>query len=79
MSAVLGHDWRLRSAILRGCVFSLSLSATGVIGQAVNHFVYSMTNGLLGYPLLESIDYRSVLMKEGQRRRAGVRDILRCT
>jgi hypothetical protein len=31
----------------------------------VNHFVYSMMNGLLGYPLLESIDYRSVLMEEG--------------
>src|SRR3984957_20683930 len=31
----------------------------------MNHFVYSMMNGLLGYPLLESIDYRSVLMEEG--------------
>jgi hypothetical protein len=31
----------------------------------MNHFVYSMVNGLLGYPILESIDYRSVLMEEG--------------
>jgi hypothetical protein len=31
----------------------------------MNHFVYSMVNGLLGYPLLESIDYRPVLMEEG--------------
>jgi hypothetical protein len=31
----------------------------------MNYFVYSMMNGMLGYPLLESIDYRSVLMEEG--------------
>ena len=31
----------------------------------MNQLVYSMMNGLLGYPLLESIDYRSVLMEEG--------------
>ena len=31
----------------------------------MNHFVYSMMNGLLGYPLLESIDYRSGLIEEG--------------
>jgi hypothetical protein len=31
----------------------------------MNYFVYSMMNGLLGYPLLESIDYRSVLIEEG--------------
>jgi len=27
--------------------------------------MYSMMNGLLGYPLLESIDYRSALVEEG--------------
>lgn len=32
---------------------------------AINHFVYSMVNGLLGYPLLEPVDYRPVLMEEG--------------
>lgn len=31
----------------------------------INDFVYSMVNGLLGYPLLESIDYRPILMEEG--------------
>jgi hypothetical protein len=31
----------------------------------MSHFVYSMLNGLLGYPLLESIDYRKVLIEEG--------------
>lgn len=31
----------------------------------MNDFVYSMMNGLLGYPLLDSIDYRPVLMAEG--------------
>lgn len=31
----------------------------------MNHFVYSMVNGLLGYPLLDSVDYRPVLMEEG--------------
>jgi len=35
------------------------------IRAVMNHFVYSMMNGLLGYPLLESVDYRSVLMEEG--------------
>ena len=35
------------------------------VRAVMNHFVYSMMNGLLGYPLLESIDYRSVLMEEG--------------
>lgn len=30
----------------------------------VNHFVYSMVNGLLGYPLLESTGYQSVLVEE---------------
>lgn len=30
----------------------------------MNHFLYSMMNGLLGYPLLESVDYRPVLMEE---------------
>lgn len=30
----------------------------------MNQFAYSMVNGLLGYPLLESIDYRPVLMEE---------------
>lgn len=32
---------------------------------AINHFAYSMVNGLLGYPLLESIDCRAVLIEEG--------------
>lgn len=32
---------------------------------AMSHFVYSMVNGLLGYPLLESVDYQPVLMQEG--------------
>jgi hypothetical protein len=31
----------------------------------MNDFVYSMVNGLLGYPLLDSVDYRPVLMDEG--------------
>jgi hypothetical protein len=31
----------------------------------VSDFVYSMVNGLLGYPLLEEVDYRPVLMEEG--------------
>jgi hypothetical protein len=31
----------------------------------INEFMYSMMNGLLGYPLLESIDYRSALLEEG--------------
>ena len=31
----------------------------------MNHFVYSMMNGMLGYPLLEPVDYRPVLMEEG--------------
>jgi hypothetical protein len=31
----------------------------------VNDFVYSMVNGLLGYPILDSVDYRPVLMEEG--------------
>jgi hypothetical protein len=31
----------------------------------MNHFVYSMMNGMLGYPLLEPVDYRLVLMEEG--------------
>jgi hypothetical protein len=31
---------------------------------AMNHFVYQMINGLLGYPLLESIDYRRILLDE---------------
>ena len=31
----------------------------------MNHFVYSMMNGLLGNPLLESVDYRPILMEEG--------------
>jgi hypothetical protein len=31
----------------------------------MSHFVYSMVNGLLAYPLLESIDYQPVLMQEG--------------
>jgi hypothetical protein len=30
----------------------------------MNHFVYSMANGLLGYPLLESIDYRPILLEK---------------
>lgn len=30
----------------------------------MNQFVYSMLNGLLGYPLLESVDCRPVLMEE---------------
>jgi hypothetical protein len=32
---------------------------------AVNGFVYSMVNGLLGYPVLDSVDYRPVLLEEG--------------
>jgi hypothetical protein len=35
------------------------------VRAVMNHFVYSMMNGLLGYPLLESIDCGSVLMEEG--------------
>jgi hypothetical protein len=31
---------------------------------AINGFVYSMTNGLLGYPLLVSVDYRAALIEE---------------
>jgi len=31
----------------------------------MNDFVYSMVNGLLGYPLLDSVDYCPVLMEEG--------------
>lgn len=31
----------------------------------MNGFVYSMMNGLLGYPLLKSVDYQPVLMEEG--------------
>lgn len=31
---------------------------------AINDFVYSMTNGLLGYPLLDSVDYQSALIEE---------------
>jgi hypothetical protein len=30
----------------------------------INDFVYSMANGLLGYPLLESIDYGPILLEE---------------
>lgn len=32
---------------------------------AINHFTYSMVNGLPGYPLLDSIDYQVVLIEEG--------------
>jgi hypothetical protein len=35
------------------------------VRATMNHFVHSMMNGLLGYPLLDSIDYRPVLMEEG--------------
>jgi hypothetical protein len=35
------------------------------VRAVMNHFVHSMMNGLLGYPLLDSIDYRPVLMEEG--------------
>jgi len=31
----------------------------------INDFVYSMMNGLLGYPLLDLVDYRPTLMEEG--------------
>ena len=31
---------------------------------AINGFVYSMTNGLLGYPLLDSVDYQAALIEE---------------
>jgi hypothetical protein len=31
---------------------------------AINNFVYSLTNGLLGYPLLDSVDYQSALIEE---------------
>lgn len=31
---------------------------------AINDFVYSMANGLLGHPLLDSVDYQSALTEE---------------
>jgi hypothetical protein len=55
------------SATLAGTVSrEASLTALSPGCRAViNHFVYSMFNGLLGYPLLESTGYPSVLIDEG--------------
>lgn len=55
-------DWRPRTAASTEAVLPrLNPDCRAVM----NHFVYSMVNGLLGYPLLELTEYRTVLMEEG--------------
>jgi hypothetical protein len=58
--------WKGSATLAETVSREASLAALSPDCRAViNHFVYSMVNGLLGYPLLESTGYQSVLIEEG--------------